>query len=111
MSDFLKKGFLIGLGATLASKEKAENFLDDLSKSGGAAAEEAKAFLTTLNDKGKDSTDKWRDGLRQDVIDAIKDLGFVSQDEYTQVQEKLAVLESELAELKKTMTNKENNEN
>ncbi|MCO7125668.1 hypothetical protein NIE88_07785 [Sporolactobacillus shoreicorticis] len=110
MNDFLKKSFLIGLGATIASKEKAEKFLNDLSKSGGAAADEAKSLLESFNEKGKENTDKWRTELHQDVVDAIKDLGFVTQEEYANLKEKLTLLENELTGLKQTVSKRDSSE-
>lgn len=110
MNDLIKKGFLIGLGATIASKEKAEKLFEDLSKSGGAAAEEAKALLTALNDKGKENTGKWRDGFEQEIIDVIKDLGFVTLDEFNGLKEKLTALENQITELKSTATKEETDE-
>ncbi|MFT8311067.1 MAG: hypothetical protein ABF629_07875 [Sporolactobacillus sp.] len=110
MNDFLKKSFLIGLGATITSKDKAEKFLNDLSKSGGAAADEAKSLLESFNEKGKENTDKWRAEFHKDVVDAIKDLGFVSQEEYGSLKEKVTLLEAELTELRQKVSKRESSE-
>ncbi|GGL62225.1 phasin family protein [Sporolactobacillus putidus] len=97
MNDLIKKSFFIGLGATLASKEKADKFLSDLSKSGSAAAEEVKSFLDALNDKGKTKKEQWQNDIREDIKDTIRDLGFVTSEEYNKLKEKLEALEAKLS--------------
>ncbi|MDD9149555.1 MULTISPECIES: phasin family protein [unclassified Sporolactobacillus] len=97
MNDWIKKGFFIGLGATVASKEKADKFFNDLSKSGGAAAEEAKSFLDALNDKGKSKKEQWQNDIRQDIKDTLIDLGFVTSEEYNKLAERVEALEAGLS--------------
>ncbi|MCL1631803.1 hypothetical protein M3N64_07550 [Sporolactobacillus sp. CPB3-1] len=96
MNDFLRKSLLIGIGVTIVGKEKAEKVLNDLSKSGSAASEEVQEYLGLLSDKGKENTNK----LRQEAIEALKDFGFVTRDEYAALKDKLSQLETEIAELK-----------
>lgn len=97
MNELIKKGFFISLGATIASKEKADKFFSDLSKSGNAATEEAKSFLDALNDRGKTKKEQWQNDIRQDIKDTIHDLGFVSSEEYNKLKEKVEALEAQLS--------------
>jgi polyhydroxyalkanoate synthesis regulator phasin len=96
MNDLIKRGLLIGLGATVIGKEKADKFFNDLSKSGGVAGGEIKSFLDSLSDKGKTKQEQWQNDLRKDMTDAIKDLGFVTADEYNQLKEKVNELEAKV---------------
>lgn len=93
MNDSLKKIFLVGLGATAASKEKAEKLLRELAEGGGTAADEAKAYLTKLNNKGKEKKDQWQNDFKVEVKKTIEDLGFVTVEKYNELAERIAVLE------------------
>jgi polyhydroxyalkanoate synthesis regulator phasin len=93
MNDSLKKIFLIGLGVTAAGKEKAEKLLHELSEGGGAAAEEAKSYLTKLNNKGKDKKDQMQNDFKDEIKQTIENLGFVTVDQYNELAERIATLE------------------
>lgn len=111
MNEQLKKIFLIGLGATAAGKEKAEKLLRELAEGGGTAAEEAKSYLTKLNDKGKEKKDQLQNDFKGDIKKTIADLGFVTTEKYNELAERIAALEKSSAmtadqQLKESETNK-----
>ncbi|WP_010631277.1 phasin family protein [Sporolactobacillus vineae] len=93
MNESLKKIFLVGLGVTAAGKEKAEKVLRELSEGGGAAAEEAKSYLTKLNNKGKDKKDQLQNDFNNEIRKTIENLGFVTVDQYNELAERIAALE------------------
>lgn len=97
MNEQLKKIFLIGLGTTVASKEKAEKIFSDLSKNGNAAVEEARVYLSKLNDKGKVKKEQWQKDFREEAKDTIRELGFVTVEEYEKLEKRLESLEMKLA--------------
>lgn len=101
MNEQLKKIFLTGLGATLASKEKADQLFGNLSHNGSAAADEAKAYLSKLSDKGQTKTDQWQSDMKKDIRESIADLGFVTSEEYQKLAERVQILEQKLAESEK----------
>ncbi|MFT8871256.1 MAG: hypothetical protein ABF868_03085 [Sporolactobacillus sp.] len=100
MNEGLKKIFLVGLGATLASKEKADQLFNDLSKNGGAAADELRQFLDKFSEKGKTKTDAFQTDLKSDIRQSLQELGFVSGTEYSALKTKVEALESELKAIK-----------
>ncbi|RYM05665.1 hypothetical protein EWH99_05555 [Sporolactobacillus sp. THM7-7] len=110
MNDWIKKGFLIGLGATVASKEKADKILNDLSKSGSAAAEETQSYLNTLSDKGKYKKEQWQSELKEEIKEAIQELGFVSLNEYNTLKARVDALEARLYKNEQTGENETNTE-
>ncbi|MFX3616958.1 MAG: phasin family protein [Sporolactobacillus sp.] len=97
MNEQLKKIFLIGLGATVASKEKADQVLNDLSKSGSVAAEETKVFFEKLTEKGQSKKDHWQTDMKDGIKDALHDVGLTTDEEYLELKEKVETLEAKLA--------------
>lgn len=95
MNDQLKRFFLIGLGLTVISKDKAEKFIHDLTSEGNAAANEAKSYLSKLNDKGKSKKNEWKNDFKEEAKEAIADLGFVTIEEYNKLKERLENLEKQ----------------
>ncbi|BBN98775.1 phasin family protein [Sporolactobacillus terrae] len=110
MNEWLKTGFLIGIGAASAGKEKVEKILSDLSNNGSAAADETKVLLKTLGDKGKKSTENLNQQLHQGISDSLHELGFVTHEELAQLQQQIAFLETEIKQLKAVVSQNENEE-
>lgn len=96
MNDLIKKGLYIGLGATIASKEKLEKYLNELSKNGDIATQDAKSILEAISEKGEEKKDEWENSFKQEFKDAIQSLGFVTKEEFEQLQQKVAKLEESL---------------
>ncbi|MCI1858631.1 MAG: hypothetical protein LKI94_08695 [Sporolactobacillus sp.] len=95
MSDTLKKIFLIGLGATVAGKEKASKVLNGLSENGNAAVDEMKDYLSRLGEKGSAKKGEWEDNFKSEARDALEDLGFVTVEQYDELKDRIAVLEKQ----------------
>ncbi|RYL90317.1 hypothetical protein EWI07_11750 [Sporolactobacillus sp. THM7-4] len=95
MRDLIKKGLFIGLGATIAGKEKADKFFSDLSRSGSLFTEETKSIIDHLGEKGKNKNERWRSELREDFAEAIRDLGFVRVEEYEKLKARVEALEAQ----------------
>ena len=101
MNDLIKKGFYLGLGATLASKEKAEKYIKEFVKSGELAPNEAKKILEELSAKGKDKQESWNESMRSELKSSIQKLGFVTQEEFDALKDRLNELEEKLNQLEK----------
>ncbi|WKB34743.1 hypothetical protein QS257_12460 [Terrilactibacillus sp. S3-3] len=93
MNELIKKGLYIGLGATLASKEKLEKYLGELTKNGDIASQEAKSILEAIGEKGKEKKTEWSDNFKQELKEAVQSLGFVTKEEFEQLQQRVAKLE------------------
>lgn len=99
MNEQIKKIFLAGLGATLLSKEKATQFLNDLSKSGSVAANETKNFVDKLTDQGQTKKNQLQDDMKTTIKGSIEELGFVTKEDYQALKAQVTALEEKLAAL------------
>ncbi|MGE8206502.1 phasin family protein [Heyndrickxia sp. NPDC080065] len=101
MNELIKKGFYLGLGAALASKEKAEKYVRDFVTNGDLAPEEAKKLLVELGEKGKEKQEEWSKQFQQGVSESFKQLGFVTVEEFEDTKQQLNRLEEKLDALLK----------
>ncbi|UTR09179.1 hypothetical protein MM300_14880 [Evansella sp. LMS18] len=110
MSDLLKKGFLLGLGAAVSGKERAEKYLDELLAKGKITPKEADEMYDSFMKKGQETEAKWssrsKDSVRTMLID---DFELVPRDEFLQLQERVTLLESKLKEQAQTPENNDTN--
>ncbi len=96
MSDLLKKGFYLGLGAAISGKEKFEKKLDDLVAKREMTPAEAKSMLNSWISKGEGLDQEWSDQAKGKMQDRIKALGFVTKEEYELLEARLQRLENHL---------------
>ena len=105
MNDFLKKGFLLGLGAAAASKERIDQYVDALLTRGQITPKEAEEMYDSFMKKGEETEERWsaksKSSLRSMLMD---DFGMVSKEEFFSLQERIAVLEKQLKEQQETST-------
>ncbi|GAB4074852.1 hypothetical protein GCM10028778_23550 [Barrientosiimonas marina] len=101
MSDFLKKGFLLGLGAAVSGKEKVTNKLDEMVEKNELTQEQARSFMRDIIDKGETKTDEWSSKQFEQTQHMAKDLGIATQEEVNELRTRLADLE------RQTQTDKE----
>lgn len=108
MNDLIKKGFYLGLGTALASKEKAEKYMKEFIKSSELAPGEAKKFIDELTEKGRDKQEEWGEQIRQGAASSLKQLGFVTKNDLQELVERLERLENKLDEMKEDRPEKNN---
>ncbi|MYL34677.1 hypothetical protein GLW08_14515 [Pontibacillus yanchengensis] len=93
MSDLLKKGFFIGIGAAVNGKEKASKMLDELIEKGQISPGEARDMLNSFKEKGEEQNKQWNSKSQDYFRDTIKELGFVTKEEYEQLELRVKKLE------------------
>lgn len=93
MSDLLKKGFFIGLGAAMSSKEKFDKVVDEMLAKGQVSPGEAKDMVNQFKEKGEQKNQEWSAQSEQYFKDMIKDLGFVTREEYEALEQRIQKLE------------------
>ncbi|MBM7551833.1 phasin family protein [Thalassobacillus pellis] len=93
MSDLLKKGFYVGLGAALSGKEKAEKMLDELVKRGDVSPSQAREMFKEFAEKGQEKDAEWNEQGKAKMKERVKDLGFVTKDEYEILEARVVRLE------------------
>ncbi|MCD5323993.1 MULTISPECIES: phasin family protein [Pontibacillus] len=93
MSDLLKKGFLIGIGAALNGKEKVEKVYNEMVEKGQISPSEAKEAMREFRERGEAQNEKWNAQTEAYFREQIRDLGFVTKEEYHALEERIQKLE------------------
>lgn len=96
MSDLLKKGIFLGLGAALSGKEKAEKMLDELVKKGDISNSQANEMLHSFIDKGEAKNSEWNNQTKSFLKKNLEELGFVTKEDYDKLENRLQNLEAKL---------------
>ncbi|WP_078597394.1 phasin family protein [Evansella clarkii] len=110
MSDLLKKGFLLGLGAAVTGKERAEKYLDELLAKGKITPKEADEMYDSFIKKGQETEEKWTSRSRDSVRTMLlEDFELVPRDEFLQLQERVTLLEAKLKEQAQAPENNDSN--
>ncbi|GGN50403.1 phasin family protein [Oceanobacillus indicireducens] len=96
MTDYLKKGFLLGLGAAIASKEKLESKLDELVSKNEISQEQAKQMMNDFIEKGEQKTEEWAQKQDDQKLRAAEDLGLATKEDIAALHARITELESKL---------------
>ncbi|MBU9720781.1 MULTISPECIES: phasin family protein [Bacillaceae] len=99
MSDLLKKGFLLGLGAAVTSKEKVEKYFQELVSKGKLTPKEADDLYDSLLKKGEETGDRWNRRSKERIHNLLTDLEMVSKSEHKELQDRVEILEKKLNDL------------
>lgn len=85
----IKDIFHTGIGAIAIFKEKVEEEIKKLEESGKIKTEDAKSFLTSLANKGKESEEKSKNAVKDAIKEALDELGVVTKDDIAKLKEEL----------------------
>lgn len=96
MSDFLKKGFLLGLGAAVTSKEKFDRRLKELVEKNELTREQARTVMQNFLDKGEETKDEWSTKQYEQTQDMARDLGLATKEDINVLRARLTELESKV---------------
>lgn len=99
MSDLLKKALSLGIGLTVASKEKVEKVVDDLVKKGEIAPSESKAMVNKLIERGEEERTSIKSMVQEQVKRVLQDLDVPAGSDVASLEQRIAVLEKRVAEL------------
>ncbi|MDO3410148.1 phasin family protein [Saccharibacillus sp. CPCC 101409] len=99
MSDLLKKALSLGIGLTLASKEKVEKAVDDLVKKGELAPSESKAVVNKLIERGEEERSTIRGLVQEQVKRVLQELDVPAGSDVQSLEQRIEVLERRVAEL------------
>ncbi|MBN9655201.1 hypothetical protein GLW00_02150 [Halobacillus litoralis] len=98
MSDLLKKGFHLGLGAAISGKERFEKMVNEMVKRGEISPSQAKTMVNNwMNQwiaKGQSKDKEWNEQAKARFQDQMKELGFVSKEEYEKLEARIERLEN-----------------
>lgn len=96
MSDFLKKGFLLGLGAAMSSKERLDKKLRDLVDKNELTRDQAKSVMQNFLDKGESTKDEWSTKQYEQTQAMARDLGIATKEDVNELRARITELESKL---------------
>ena len=101
MSDYLRKGFLIGLGAAISGKEKVEEKLKELVKKNEITQEQAKNMMQSFIEKGDKKTDEWSAKQKDQIKKSAEEFGIATKEDVEQLRIRIQELEDKIMELTK----------
>ncbi|WP_082232597.1 phasin family protein [Halobacillus massiliensis] len=93
MANLLRKGFYLGLGAAISGKEKVEKGLSDMVRKGEVSPTEAREILNDWAEKGEQKNNDWNEQAQSRIQTQLKNLGFVTREEYERLEARLERLE------------------
>ncbi|WP_077298106.1 phasin family protein [Virgibacillus pantothenticus] len=98
MNDLLRKGFLLGLGAAVTSKEKFETKIKQLVEKNELTQEQAKTLLQQFVDKGEAKKEEWQTRQQEQTQKLANDIGLATKEEVEELRNRITELENKLAE-------------
>lgn len=98
IDDFGKKMFYLGIGLAAVTKEKIEQAINELIKTGELKQKEAGELKEKLMKKAEEERAELIKFIRKQVEAIAKELGFVTKSELQELKKQLAELERELKE-------------
>ena len=107
MNNFLKSGFLLGLGAAVAGKEKVDETIMKLVEKGNMTQTEADTIFDDFFKKGESKSEEWNGEFKEMARKQLLDLGFVTREELDTVKAQLVILQKEIAQQRNSGLNKD----
>lgn len=96
MSEYLRKGFLLGLGAAVSGKEKFEKKVKELVEKNELTQEQAKTVLDNFIEKGSTKKDEWDEKSKEKKKVLARESGIATTEEIDELQARVRVLEEKL---------------
>lgn len=89
MSDLLKKAISLGLGMASASKEKVEQFVDELVSKGEIAQSESKDAVNRLIAKGDEQRNEIKRMVNEQVKKVLNELDVATKQDLRDLEQQL----------------------
>ena len=96
MEDILTKTLTLGMGALNFTKEKAENFVEDLVKRGQVPKQEAANVVDALLKRGEQETSEIKGFISRWVQQALSEAGVATRSDLEALQRRLEAVEQRL---------------
>jgi|SRR5688572_4018329 len=96
MADLLRKGFLLGVGAALAGKEKLDAKLKELVAKGEITPQQAKDLIQRFVDKGEAKSNEWNEKNQENMQKKVNDLGLATKADVDALKQRISHLELRL---------------
>jgi polyhydroxyalkanoate synthesis regulator phasin len=89
MSDILKKALSLGLGITAVSREKIQQFVDELVDKGEMAQNESKDVVNRLIARGEEQKNEIKQMVQDQVKKILADLDVATKQDLLNLENKL----------------------
>jgi polyhydroxyalkanoate synthesis regulator phasin len=89
MSDLLKKAISLGLGITAVSREKVQQFVDEMVVKGELGKSEAKDVVNRLIDRGEEHRLELRQIVHDQVQKILSELDVATKQDLRDLEQKL----------------------
>ena len=96
MSDLIKNAVSLGLGITIATKEKLENYVKELVVKGEVAPEESKALVAKLIKKGEEQQDALKEIVRAQLQKMLVELHLATEEDIKRLDQRIDQMEHKL---------------
>ncbi len=83
----LKEIFYTGMGATALFKEKVEEEIKKLEEKGKIKTDDAKSFLESIEQKGKEEDEKLKNKFKEILKEVIDELGIATKEDIAKLKE------------------------
>ncbi len=94
MFDILRKTFLFGVGLTSLTKEKAEEFIDELIKRGEVESKDKAKAVDNIIQRAKEEEKKFNEKVNQTVQNVINNMGITTKKDIENLESKIKELEN-----------------
>ena len=101
--DLIKKGLLVGLGATVVTRELIGQTTGQLVKEGKLSTEEARRLADDLMESGRQSWESVEQEARDTIQKAVDSMGLVKKSELETLQTRVALLEQQVLGLREEL--------
>jgi polyhydroxyalkanoate synthesis regulator phasin len=85
----LKEAIFTAIGAGAILKEKVEEEIQKLEENGKIKADDAKSFLKSIEERGKEEDDKIKQKVKETIKEVFDELGVATKDDLEKLREEL----------------------
>lgn len=100
MKNIFKDLLATGLGAMVLTKEKAEEMVDGLIEQGKISQKEGREILDDFMEKSEEKSAEIFGQFTGQIKEKLKKAGFITRDDYEQLQDQINELQEEVHKLK-----------
>lgn len=96
MNEMFQKVMLLGIGAASMTREKVEEFVNELVEKGKLTAEEGRELLDQTTDRAKKEGMNIKEMAADTYQDALRAMNLASRDSVAELERRLEVLEAKV---------------
>lgn len=104
MIDWVRKAFYLGLGTMVVTKEKAEQIIDELVKTGNLEKGEAAKMLNELVEKGQQQKAAITEAVKKEFAEFRSDVGIITRREFNELEASIQEVNERLKRLEERLT-------